>query len=89
MKQWMIGTAVVLLAGIAGSAHAQETVGPGRFELSVIPVGGTWTSSKDTNPNFHSYDARGTLAYNFTRVVGVEAEVTGSFGLNASFAMNA
>jgi hypothetical protein len=85
MQQWIVGAMVVFSFAVAGSASAQETAaGPGKVEISVIPGGGTWVSSKGAEPNFHNYDAGGGLAYNFTRMVGVEGEVTGSFGLTQS-----
>lgn len=84
MKQRIVGAIVVFSIAVAGSARAQETPGPGKVEVSIIPGGATWVNSKGTNPKFHNYDAGGALAYNFTRILGVEGEVAGSFGLKQS-----
>jgi hypothetical protein len=68
-----------------GRAHAQETApGPGIVEVSVIPGGATFVTSKNQSPDFGSYDAGAAVAYNFTRIVGVEGEVAGLFGVSQS-----
>ena len=85
MKRWIVGSIVVLSVAVAGRAAAQERPGPGAVEVSIIPGGGTWVNSKGTDASFHNYEAGGALAVNFTRFVGVEGEVTGSFGLSQTF----
>jgi len=82
MKQWIVSSLVLVSMGVAGQARAQETPGPGKVEVSIVPGGATWVNSKGTDPKFHNYDAGAALAFNFSRFVGVEAEVTGSFGLS-------
>jgi len=84
MKQWIVASIVVLSVAVAGNASAQEAPGPGKVEVSIIPGGATWVSSKGTDPKFHNYDAGGALEYNFSRILGVEAEVTGAFGISQS-----
>src|SRR5262249_47012818 len=84
MKHWIVGSIVVFSVAVAGSARAQEKPAPGQVEVSIIPGGATWVNSKGTDPDFHNYDAGGALAYNFTPLLGVEGEVTGSFGLSQS-----
>ncbi len=85
MNRWIVGTIVLSSILVTGRAHAQETApGPGTVEVSVIPGGATFFTSKDQSPEFSNYDAGAAVAYNFTRIVGVEGEVAGSFGISQS-----
>jgi len=88
MKRWITALTIVFVAAAADSARAQEmTPGPGKLEVSLIPGGFTFVTKKSSAdlPDFRSYDAGAALAYNFTRVVGVEGEVVGAFGLKKTF----
>jgi len=72
----------VLLIGGVPRAHAQETSpGPGTVEITVIPGGTTYFKGGDRGSKFGSYDLGGALTFNVNRVVGVEAEVVGSLGI--------
>lgn len=76
--------AVVLLMG-ASVASAQEAApAPGRVVITIIPAGGTFfTEGKDLEgPSFGNYAAGGAVAVNFNRYVGLEGEVSGSFGVS-------
>ena len=82
MKLWIASLIVVSSVAAAGSAGAQETApGPGILEVSIMPGGATFVTSKNGAPDFYSYDIGGAVAYNFTRIVGLEGEVAGSFGI--------
>ena len=82
MKGSIASLFVVASVVAGGHAYAQETApGPGKLEMSLIPGGGTWFVHKDSAPKFGSYDAGAGAAYNFSRVLGVEGEVAGSFGV--------
>jgi hypothetical protein len=70
--------AMVLLAAAPGFAQG---AGPGKVEITAIPAGGTFFTSKDANPDFGNYTYGGALAVNFNRFVGVEGEVAGSAGI--------
>jgi hypothetical protein len=81
MKGTIAGLLVVSSLLAAGPVFAQETTpGPGKLEVSIIPGGFTWFQKKDASPEFGNFDIGGAAAWNFTRVVGAEAEVAGSFG---------
>jgi hypothetical protein len=84
MARWI--TALVLTLAVAGAvpAFAQEssTAGPGTFEITIIPGGGTFFTSKDAGPSFGNYNLGGAATYNFNRIVGVEGEVGGSIGVS-------
>jgi outer membrane protein with beta-barrel domain len=72
-----------------GSAHAQtteSTPGPGTFEVTIIPGGGTFFTEADNSngPSFGSYDIGGSATVNFNRYVGVEGEVSGLLGISQS-----
>jgi outer membrane protein with beta-barrel domain len=82
MKRLVAGTIVGFSVAVAGSAFAQEApAGPGRVEVSIVPVGATFVTSKEPAPDFHSYDVGTALAYNFSRILGVEGEISGGFGM--------
>ncbi len=72
--------ALVLLA--AAPVFAQDgRPGPGKVEVTLIPAGGTFFTSKGSNPEFGNYTYGGALTLNLTRFVGVEAEVGGTAGI--------
>jgi hypothetical protein len=82
MSRWIAGVIVVASMGFTVSAYAQETAGPGKLEVAIIPAGATFFTSEGPNePSFGSYDVGGSLVYNFTQVIGVEGEVGGSLGI--------
>jgi hypothetical protein len=76
---------VTAMATMAATASAQDTpAGPGKMEVSIIPGGATFVTSKQDAPNFTNYDAGVAYAYNFDRRFGIEGELAGSFGLEQS-----
>lgn len=82
MKGSIAGFIVLASLVAAGHANAQETTpGPGVVEVAVIPAGGTWFVHKNSAPKFGNYDLGGAVAYNFSRILGVEGEVAGSLGI--------
>ena len=77
--------AIALFA--ATPVFAQEgPPGPGVVEVTLIPAGGTFFTSKGANPKFGNYTYGGALTLNVTRFVGVEAEVGGSAGITQDLA---
>src|SRR4029077_1739841 len=50
-------------------------------EVTVIPGGGTFFTSKNGAPKFGDYTLGGAMTYNINRVVGIEGEVGGSVGV--------
>jgi hypothetical protein len=82
MSRWIAGLIVVSSIAVTGSAHAQETTpGPGKVEVTIVPGGATFFTNKAPAPSFGNYDIGGAVAYNFSRMVGVEGEVGGSLGI--------
>jgi len=82
---------VVLIAAVAligaSRASAQEVApGPGALEVTVIPGGAQFFTSKNGLPDFGNYTLGGDLAYNFNRIVGVEGEVGTSLGISQDLA---
>ena len=64
---------------------AQETSpGPGTVEVTVVPGGGTFFTAQGRSPSFGNYDVGAGATYNFSRWVGVEAEVGGTLGISQS-----
>jgi len=83
MTRWIAGCLIFASMAMPARAQAQETSpGPGVVELSIIPGGATFFTSKAQSPDFGNYDAGAAVAFNFSRMVGVEGEVAGSFGLS-------
>jgi Outer membrane protein beta-barrel domain len=67
----------------SGRAFAQDTVaGPGTVEVTLMPAGGMFFTSKDAAPSFGNYTLGGAVTYNINRIVGVEGEVTDSLGIS-------
>ena len=82
----MIRSTAILVAllsiGGVNRLYAQEaTPGPGTFEVTVIPAGGTFFTSGNSASSFGNYNVGGALTYNINRLVGVEGEVSGSLGI--------
>src|SRR5258705_3730281 len=82
---------VVLIAAVAligaSRASAQEVApGPGTLEVTVIPGGAQFFTSKNGLPDFGNYTLGGDLAYNFNRIIGVEGAVGTSLGISQDLA---
>jgi hypothetical protein len=89
MKRGIALLAAIIVVSGARSAAAQtqeSAPGPGIFEVTIIPGGGTFfTEASDTNsPSFGNYDLGGSATVNFNRYVGVEGEVSGLLGVSQS-----
>jgi len=71
----------------AGRGWAQETAsGPGTIEVTAMPGGGMFFTSKGGSPSFGNYTLGGALTYNINPIVGVEGEVSGSLGISQDLA---
>jgi hypothetical protein len=68
--------AAVLLVG-AGRAYAQDTTtpGPGVVEVTIVPGGVGFVTSKDGQPSFGNYGFGFATTYNINRVIGIEGEI--------------
>jgi len=72
-------TAFVVAA--AGRANAQDpTPRPGTVEVTVAPGGATFFTSGDATPSFGNYSLGAGVAYNITRVIGIEGEFGSTLG---------
>jgi hypothetical protein len=81
MARWT-AVAVAGLMLVGARAYAQERrSGPGTFEVTAIPAGGTFFVGSDTEPGFGNYDLGGALSYRITRLFGVEGELGGTIGV--------
>jgi hypothetical protein len=64
-----------MIAG-ASRAHAQETTpGPGVVEVTIVPGGVGFITSKNGEPSFGNYGFGFATTYNINRFVGVEGEL--------------
>jgi Outer membrane protein beta-barrel domain len=89
MKRGIALLAAIIIVSGARSAVAQtqeSAPGPGTFEVTIIPGGGTFfMEASDTGaPSFGNYDLGGSATVNFNRYVGVEGEVSGLLGVSQS-----
>src|SRR5262245_8519171 len=75
---------VMLSLVAADRAFAQESAGPGRLEVTVIPGGwvGFVEDTEASAPSFSNYQLGGAFAFNINRFVGIEGEVASSRGLS-------
>ena len=76
MRKWIaVPIAAVLLVG-ADRAYAQETTpGPGVAEVTIIPGGVAFVTSKNGEPSFGNYGFGFATVYNINSVLGVEGEI--------------
>jgi hypothetical protein len=76
MKRWIAVPIAALLIVGATRAHAQETTpGPGVVEVTIIPAGVGYITSKSGSPSFGNYGFGFATTYNITRFVGIEGEL--------------
>jgi len=71
--------AFVLIGIIVGvcSSYAQEsTPGPGAVEVTYMPVGGAFFTSKGDAPSFGNYGFGTAVAFRVNRYVGIEGELS-------------
>src|SRR5216684_5361901 len=81
--------ASISLVGVS-KAQAQETgPGPGTVEVTIIPGGATFFTSKDARPSFGNYNLGAAVTYNINRIVGVEGEVGGALGISQNLQLGA
>ena len=77
----VVGVMVFSSLVAAGRASAQtETAGPGKVEVTLIPAGATFFTNRHQEPKFNNFNVGAAAEVNFTRIVGIEGEVQGSFG---------
>lgn len=72
---------IAATALLAAPAVAQEKIGPGTIEFTLIPAGGLFFVSSDTESPFTSYEIGGALAIDLNRYVGFEGEVGMALGV--------
>jgi len=62
------------MLGVGGAA-AQETTGPGFVEVTYMPAGAAFFTSKGDAPSFGNYGFGTAATFNINRYVGIEAEL--------------
>ena len=71
--------ALVLMGIVVGvcSSYAQEsTPGPGAVEVTYMPVGGAFFTSKGNSPSFGNYGFGTAVAFRVNRYIGIEGELS-------------
>jgi len=71
---------MLLLAAVPASAQEVST-SPGTIEVTIIPGGATFFTSKGQGPEFGNYTYGGAVTYTINRFVGIEGEVGGTAGI--------
>jgi Outer membrane protein beta-barrel domain len=67
----------------ASRVSAQDLApGPGTLEVTVMPAGGIFFTSKDAAPSFGNYTLGGVVTHNINQIISVEGEVSGSLGIS-------
>ena len=74
---------VGLLVG-AGAARAQENPGPGTVEVTYIPAGVGYFTSKGDSPSFGNYGFGTAGTYNVNRFIGIEGELVAMISTTSS-----
>ena len=70
--------AALLVVGItcSGGAYAQEsTTSPGLVEVTYMPAGAAFFTSKGDSPSFGNYGFGTAVTFNINRFIGVEGEI--------------
>src|SRR4030095_13378075 len=71
--------AALVIMGIAcgiGSAYGQEpSAGPALVEVTYMPAGAAFFTSKDDAPSFGNYGFGTAVTFNLNRFVGIEGEL--------------
>jgi hypothetical protein len=87
VRKWIaVPIAAFMIVG-AGSAHAQETTatpGPGVVEVTIIPGGVGYITSKNGAPSFGNYGLGFATTYNINNYVGIEGELGALISTNSS-----
>jgi len=75
-----------------GTAYGQEgTVGGGRVEIGLFPVGGIFFGHPDNDenkPNFGNYALGTAVTVNVNRWIGFEGEIGGGIGIRQNMTFN-
>jgi opacity protein-like surface antigen len=92
MKRHVLLFSTLAIIGLALPAAAQEAApaGAGRFEVGVIPGGGTFFTkgSSDAQSSFKNYALGASATYNMNRFVGIEGELGGGLGTKQTIDFN-
>lgn len=88
LRKIAICIGALLLMGASQSDAQELAPGPGTLEVTVIPAGGTFYTSKGSSPKFGDYTYGGAVAYNFNRIIGVEGEASGTAGIAQDLTFN-
>ena len=78
---------LITVAAIIGCGHAyaqEVSAGPGVVEVTVIPGGLGFFSSKDGAPSFGNYGFGTAVTYNINPLIGVEGEFGGMIATSSN-----
>jgi outer membrane protein with beta-barrel domain len=84
VSKWIVVPIAAFMIVGAGRAHAQETPGPGVVEVTIIPGGVGFVTSKNGEPSFGNYGFGFATTYNINRFIGVEGELAALISTNSN-----
>jgi hypothetical protein len=80
--------AVLVVAGVlfsVGGAYAQEsTPGPGPVEVTYMPAGAAFFTSKGNSPSFGNYGFGTAVTFTINRHIGIEGELASMIATSSS-----
>jgi len=77
MSRRIAALVIVGFSFAVGSAHAQESAGPGPglIEVTYMPAGAAYFTAKGDSPSFGNYGFGTAVTFNLNRFVGIEGEL--------------
>jgi outer membrane protein with beta-barrel domain len=87
MKYWAAFLVAIVSLMPAHTSAQEMGPGPGMAEVTIIPGGGMFFVSSNTESSFGNYNLGGAFTYNINRYVGVEGEVGGTLGITQNLTL--
>jgi opacity protein-like surface antigen len=75
LRKIAVVTLVAATLGVAGASAQESTPGPGFVEVTYIPAGAAFVTSKGNAPSFGNYGLGTAVTFNINRYIGVEGEL--------------
>jgi opacity protein-like surface antigen len=67
--------AMLIVFGVGGAYAQESTPGPGVVEVTYVPAGAAFFTSKGSAPSFGNYGFGTAVTYNINRLIGIEGEL--------------
>jgi hypothetical protein len=73
-----------MLFSVVGAYAQESTLGPGLIEVTYIPAGAAFFTSKGNSPSFGNYGFGTAVTFNVNRYIGVEGELGSMIATSSS-----